>query len=83
VASPQQLALGGELYRQSCAACHGPRGEGVAGSNAPPLQTLGSLDDVKLMVGRGSAEMPGMSALLTPEQIDAVSRYVLVQLAAQ
>jgi quinoprotein glucose dehydrogenase len=82
VASSSQLALGGEVYRQSCAACHGPRGEGVAGSNAPPLQALGSLDDVKLMVGRGSAEMPPMAAMLTPEQIDAVSRYVLVQLAA-
>jgi hypothetical protein len=26
--------------------------------------------------------MPGLAAVLTPEQIDAVSRYVLVELAA-
>ena len=38
-ATPQQLALGADVYRQNCAACHGPRGEGVTGSNAPPLKT--------------------------------------------
>jgi mono/diheme cytochrome c family protein len=34
------------------------------------------------MVAEGGAEMPGLAAVLTPEQIDAVSRYVLVELAA-
>ena len=81
-ASTQQIALGADVYRQNCAACHGPRGEGVTGSNAPALKTAHPLDDVKNVIGRGSAEMPAMAAILTPEQIDAVSRYVLVELAA-
>jgi mono/diheme cytochrome c family protein len=80
-ATPQQLATGGDLYKQYCAACHGPKGQGATGSNAPPLKTVGSLDDVKNMISRGSAEMPAMSAVLTTEQIDAVSRYVAVELA--
>jgi len=79
-ATAQQLAMGGDVFKQNCAACHGPKGEGIAGSNAPPLRALGTLDDVKNMIGRGSAEMPAMSAVLTPEQIDAVSRYVAVEL---
>jgi glucose dehydrogenase/cytochrome c5 len=79
-ASTSQLQAGAALYGQSCAACHGARGEGVTGSNAPALMAVSSLDDVKNVIARGSAEMPAMSAVLTPEQIDAVSRYVLVEL---
>lgn len=82
-ATPQQLATGGDLYKQICAGCHGPNGEGGVQSGAPALRTLASLDDIKNVVGRGSASMPAMSALLSPEQIDAVSRYVAIELTAR
>jgi glucose dehydrogenase len=80
-ATPRQLALGGDLYKQNCAACHGPRGEGTDQAKAPQLKVLGNFEDIVNMVARGGAEMPGMAAILTPEQIDAVSRYVAVELA--
>jgi mono/diheme cytochrome c family protein len=82
-ATAQQLTLGGDIYRQNCAACHGARGEGATGSNAPPLTASVAFEDVKNMVSRGSTEMPAMSAVLTPEQIDAVSHYVTAELTAQ
>jgi mono/diheme cytochrome c family protein len=79
-ATPQQLSVGSDVYKQNCAACHGARGEGVVGSNAPALRRVQALNDVRNMVSSGSAEMPAMSAVLTSEQIDAVSRYVIVEL---
>jgi cytochrome c553 len=33
-----QLELGGRLYRENCARCHGARGEGDAGAYAPRIQ---------------------------------------------
>ena len=80
-ASAEQLALGASLYQQNCSACHGPLGQGIAGSNAPPLTAALVLDDIKTMVSRGSTEMPGLAAVLTADQIDAVSRYVAIELA--
>ena len=81
-ASPRQLQIGGAIYAQNCAACHGPKGEGNPQSNAPALKTLGTLDDIKNIISRGNAEMPAMGAILTPEQIDSVSRFVAVELAS-
>jgi len=80
-ASPRQLQIGGAIYATNCAACHGPKGQGN-GSNAPALKSLGTLDDIKNIISRGNAEMPAMGAILTPEQIDSVSRFVAVELAA-
>ena len=79
-ATPQQLTMGRDLYKQLCAACHGAGGEGSAQSGAPALKRIGSLEDIRTVVERGSAAMPAMSAVLSPEQIDAVSRYVAVEL---
>jgi mono/diheme cytochrome c family protein len=74
--------MGQQAYAQSCAMCHGPQGQGIPGGTAPALKTTAALADVKNVVTRGSAEMPGFSATLTAEQIDAVSRFVKVRLSA-
>lgn len=81
-ATAAQLAMGGEIYKQQCAACHGPNGEGLPQGAAPPLKALGSFADIKNAIGNGGAEMPAMSAVLSSEQIDAVGRYVAVRLSA-
>ena len=78
-ATPAQLAMGQQVYAQSCAECHGPQGQGGSG---PALKATATLADVKNVTIRGSAEMPGFSATLTAEQIDAVSRFVKVRLSA-
>ncbi len=79
-ASAEQLAMGGAAYQQNCAACHGASGEGIPGSNAPALNTQLDFIEVKNIVTNGNAEMPAMGAILTAQQIDAVSRFVAVGL---
>jgi quinoprotein glucose dehydrogenase len=81
-ATPAQLATGQAAYARTCAVCHGPQGDGIQGGNAPPLRTTAALNDVKNIITRGSAEMPGMASMLTADEIDAVARYVKVRLAA-
>jgi len=81
-ATPAQLATGQGVYTRACAVCHGPQGEGIQGGNAPPLKTTAALNDVKNIIARGSAEMPGMASTLSSDEIDAVARYVKVRLAA-
>ncbi len=80
-ATPAQLAMGQAAYARTCAVCHGPQGDGIQGGNAPPLKATASLADVRNIIARGSAEMPGMAAVLLPEEIDAVARYVKLRLA--
>ncbi len=80
---------GRDLYLELCAACHGKHGEGaplvehdklgpsLAGNS---FQSIVTLDFVKHIVTEsGSSIMPnwGKSGGLSPEQIDAVSRYIL------
>jgi mono/diheme cytochrome c family protein len=81
-ATPVQLATGQAAYTRTCAVCHGPQGEGIPGGNAPPLRNTQALNDVKNIITRGSAEMPGMASVLSADEIDAVARYVKVRLAA-
>jgi glucose dehydrogenase/cytochrome c5 len=81
-ATPAQLAMGEEVYNRNCALCHGPQGRGVATGTAPALVSTAGLEDVRNLITRGAPEMPAMGAILTPEQIDAVARYVKVRLAA-
>jgi quinoprotein glucose dehydrogenase len=81
-ATPAQLATGQAAYARTCAVCHGPQGEGIQGGNAPPLRATAALNDVRNIIARGSAEMPGMAGVLTAEEIDTVARYVKLRLAA-
>ena len=78
--APEQLAAGQRLYSEHCADCHGHDGNGTQASNTPPLDRLGSLADVRQVVIDGAPEMPALGAVLTSEEIDAVTRYVLVEL---
>jgi quinoprotein glucose dehydrogenase len=71
-----ELAAGRAGYARSCAVCHGERGEGIPGVS-PSLGGLEDLEAIVRAVERGGIEMPPMNTLLTPQQIRAVSRYVL------
>jgi mono/diheme cytochrome c family protein len=81
-ATEVQLATGQQVYGQNCAICHGAQGQGIPGGSAPQLRNAAALADVKNIISRGSAEMPGFAASLSPDQIDAVARFVKVRLAA-
>lgn len=84
--SPEQVALGQEVFDQSCATCHGPAaGGGLAG---PPLtheMYEGLTDaDIRAVIEQGKApeNWPRFEAGMTPvpglsvSEVDAVSAYV-------
>ena len=82
-----QDSVGAEVYRRHCTACHGNEGKGdgpaaVAFNPRPSDLTdadrLGRLSDEQLMVliGNGRASMPAFAAVLSPEDLRAVTDYV-------
>lgn len=77
-ASDEELALGRDVFSESCAACHGPAGEGTA--NTPALTGMTNYIATLRAVTQGGVEMPPMHTLLTGEQIDAVSKFVVLEL---
>jgi ubiquinol-cytochrome c reductase cytochrome c subunit len=75
---PGSVAAGGELYRESCAACHSWSGEGGAllHREAPPLQAATPVQ-VAEAIRVGPGQMPAFgTAALTKQQVDDVVRYV-------
>lgn len=85
--SPEQLALGAEVYRLECENCHGVTGLGdgpdANDANRPPrsladqneMVTL-SDDTLHLITAEGVGEaMPAYQDILSAEQLDAVVAY--------
>ena len=69
---------GQAIFKQKCAACHGPNGEGKIG---PSLKdTKVSEDDILLMLSKGNEakKAPHKKPLagLSDEQVKAVAHYV-------
>ena len=84
-ASAQSTALatpnaanGREIYRQSCAPCHGANGQGGTGGGAAlHAARLGTLDAVAALIAAGRNNMPGYASTLSAQQVRDVSAYVL------
>lgn len=79
-ATPEELALGKTKFEGLCAACHGPGGAGIAGSSAPPITNRTDRANIARLIAQGQGEMPALAAVLTPAEIDAVSKYVVKSL---
>ncbi|MBI1340462.1 PQQ-binding-like beta-propeller repeat protein [bacterium] len=75
-ATPEELVLGRAGYAQACAVCHGPNGAGITGGNAPALTQLSDTQRIAGVIRSGQGEMPSMAALLSPEQVSAVAKFV-------
>jgi cytochrome c553 len=88
-AVPELAKAGGELYRfgnaetgvPSCTGCHGPSGEGVAGSAYPRIggQQPGYTEAQLRAYRDGSRKAPMMTivtAKMTDEQIQALASYI-------
>src|SRR5436853_3546062 len=79
-----QAATGQPLYQQTCATCHGERGEGT--SQAPPIVGLGpAFYDFMMSTGRMPLDQPTQEAIRRPpvlsrREIHAITAY-LVSLA--
>jgi cytochrome c oxidase cbb3-type subunit III len=75
---PIAIASGGKLFANSCAGCHGPRGEGGRGPNLRIRTAWHSLDEQDLFVtiqkGVPGADMP--AANLPDEQIWQLAAFV-------
>ena len=82
-----QDSVGAEVFSRQCAVCHGNDGKGdgraAVAFNPPPSDLtdggrLGQLSDEGLLavIGTGRASMPGFAAVLSPEELQAVTRYV-------
>jgi mono/diheme cytochrome c family protein len=79
--SAKQTSTDGEqLYVFNCAACHGVNGQGARGPSLVSGQggalTIEELE-ARINNGKRLAGMPKFEGVLTPEQINAVARYVV------
>jgi ubiquinol-cytochrome c reductase cytochrome c subunit len=74
-----ELARGGELFRENCAACHGFAGRGGAlsnGTEAPSLIEATSLEVAEaIRIGPGRMPVFGPETLAA-EQVNSIVRYV-------
>ncbi|MDP3738058.1 MAG: c-type cytochrome [Hyphomonadaceae bacterium] len=76
-ATQDELAVGGFLFANMCAKCHGRAGPGVRGIAISRSDYAG----IRETITRGTivygGNMPSMSGILSPDQIDDVTKYIL------
>ncbi len=72
---------GEQLYAVNCSACHGAMGEGGSGPAVAGNAKAADAANVQNIITYGRGMMPGFSATLSPEQIEAVAQYVTQELA--
>ena len=71
--------MGADLYSEFCASCHGADAGGAVGpalTDGRVQDRVGDVDAVATVIAEGGDRMPGLRGRLTPEQIDAIARYV-------
>jgi len=67
---------GAALFAVNCAACHGPRGAGGSASALASNRRARNEALVRDAIRFGRTTMPGFAALLTPAEIDTLTRFV-------
>ncbi len=74
-AHAQDAAAGGEIYKEKCAECHGPRMASTGG--AADLRELKGDERARFdkAVKEGKGQMPSWDGMLTPEEIDQIWAY--------
>jgi mono/diheme cytochrome c family protein/glucose/arabinose dehydrogenase len=77
----QNLQAGKNMYLQSCAVCHGEKGQGLVGPNLVDKYWIhgNTISDVFNVITKGVLEkgMPGWEDRLTGKQIQQMSSYIL------
>ena len=79
--TPQQAALGGDLFGRYCSVCHGDAA--VAGGLVPDLRhsgAIGSPDAIRSVVIDGALQHKGMVSFrsaLKPEDVEAIRQYLI------
>jgi cytochrome c oxidase cbb3-type subunit III len=81
VSDASQLASGKVVYDANCSACHRPDGGGLIGPNLTDDAWIhgGSPSQIHLTIAQGvlAKGMPAWDRLLKPEQVNAVTAYVI------
>jgi len=82
LANKDTIALGQQVYEQTCAACHGAQGEGHAAvAEAPALDETEHAwhhpeGQIQQLILDGGQLMPALGEQLSDEEIVAVIRYI-------
>jgi len=78
-------AVGAGLFQASCSGCHGAEGEGGVGpALAGGLSRFGSEEELVTFVSTGvPGRMPGFETRLAPNDINAIARYLWLDLAGR
>jgi uncharacterized membrane protein SirB2 len=72
-----ETAYGGQIYQTACVACHGSDGKlGLSGAFDLTKTNLDK-DQTVEVITNGRNNMPAFKKVLTPDQVNAVSMYVL------
>jgi cytochrome c-type biogenesis protein CcmH/NrfG len=79
--SDGEVVSGEQLYAANCSVCHGAVGQGGSGPAIAGNARAADTANVQNIITYGRGLMPGFSATLTPEQIEAVTQYVTQELA--
>jgi len=78
---PVAVEAGAEVFRTTCAACHGQRGEGLVGPNLTDRYWIHGAGAEKILEaitnGFPAKGMPPWAAVLGPERTARVAAYVL------
>ncbi|HSW39837.1 MAG TPA: cytochrome c [Acidobacteriota bacterium] len=71
---------GAQLYKSSCSACHGEKGEGNPGANMPAVKgTAMSMEQLSDLITKGSSEKifhANPMGGIDPEQAQAIAKYI-------
>ena len=71
----EELILGSDIYRASCARCHGADGGGGIGRSLRGVDQRLTVDEQIDVVTNGRNQMPRFNQTLTESDIAAVVRY--------
>ena len=66
---------GAAVFRETCAPCHGPQGEGMAGLTPPIRGRKLRVDEIKETVQKGRGRMPALPGI-RGETLENVARFV-------
>ena len=78
-ASPEEIALGKNVYLLRCVGCHGIDGSGIVGPDIRPdkvLEKYASASAMEKLIRGGLGDMPEFGTKLSDAEIAAVVAYV-------
>jgi cytochrome c553 len=76
--TPEETALGAELYAVRCASCHGPQGDALPTADLTDQALMSSLSGTALYrsIAEGNGTMPAFAAELSEAEIWALTAYL-------